>query len=73
MSQKQFSLFQTRRFLPLFVTQFLGAFNDNVFKNAMVVLIAWRFASAAGMDAQIMVTVAAPLRRPQGLLQVQIV
>ena len=59
MSNKQFSLFQTRRFLPLFVTQFLGAFNDNVFKNAMVVLIAWRFASAAGMDAQVMVTVAA--------------
>ncbi|MES2443837.1 MAG: MFS transporter [Pseudomonadota bacterium] len=25
-----------RRFLPLFVTQFLGAFNDNLFKNAMV-------------------------------------
>jgi len=58
-SQKQFSLFLTRRFLPLFVTQFLGAFNDNVFKNAMVVLIAWRLASAAQMNAQIMITVAA--------------
>jgi acyl-[acyl-carrier-protein]-phospholipid O-acyltransferase/long-chain-fatty-acid--[acyl-carrier-protein] ligase len=41
------------------VTQFLGAFNDNIFKNAMVVLIAWRLASAAGMNAQVMVTVAA--------------
>ena len=59
MSQKQFYLFKTRRFLPLFLTQFLGAFNDNIFKNAMVVLIAWRLASAAGMNAQIMVTVAA--------------
>jgi acyl-[acyl-carrier-protein]-phospholipid O-acyltransferase/long-chain-fatty-acid--[acyl-carrier-protein] ligase len=58
-SQKQFYLFKTRRFLPLFLTQFLGAFNDNIFKNAMVVLIAWRLASAAGMNAQIMVTVAA--------------
>jgi acyl-[acyl-carrier-protein]-phospholipid O-acyltransferase/long-chain-fatty-acid--[acyl-carrier-protein] ligase len=58
-SQKQFSLFQTRRFLPLFLTQFLGAFNDNIFKNAMVVLIAWKLASAAGMNAQIMITVAA--------------
>jgi MFS family permease len=28
-----------RRFLPLFVTQFLGAFNDNLFKMAMVVLV----------------------------------
>ena len=59
MSQKQLYLFKTRRFLPLFVTQFLGAFNDNIFKNAMVVLIAWRLASAAGMNAQVMVTVAA--------------
>ncbi len=29
-------LLKRRRFLPLFVTQFLGAFNDNLFKNAMV-------------------------------------
>lgn len=29
-------LLTRRRFLPLFVTQFLGAFNDNLFKNAMV-------------------------------------
>ena len=59
MSQKQFFLFQTRRFLPLLLTQFLGAYNDNIFKNAMVVLIAWRLAAAAGMNAQIMITVAA--------------
>lgn len=58
-SQRQFSLFQTRRFLPLFLTQFLGAFNDNIFKNSMVVLIAWRLAAAAGMNAQIMITLAA--------------
>ncbi len=59
MTQKQFSLLRTRRFGPLFLTQFLGAFNDNVFKNAMVVLIAWRLATAAEMNAQIMITVAA--------------
>jgi predicted MFS family arabinose efflux permease len=28
-----------RRFLPLFITQFLNAFNDNLFKMAMVVLV----------------------------------
>ncbi|MFO1242459.1 MAG: MFS transporter [Rickettsiales bacterium] len=33
------SLLTKRRFLPLFVAQFLGAFNDNVFKNAMVILL----------------------------------
>lgn len=31
-----FRLLAKRRFLPLFVTQFLGAFNDNFFKTAMV-------------------------------------
>lgn len=31
-------LMKERRFLPLFVTQFLGAFNDNLFKQAMVVV-----------------------------------
>jgi hypothetical protein len=34
----QFTLFRTQRFLPLFVTQFLGAFNDNLLKNSIGVL-----------------------------------
>ena len=29
-------LLHQRRFLPLFITQLLGAFNDNLFKNAIV-------------------------------------
>ena len=39
-------LILTRRFLPLFVTQFLGAFNDNLFKTAMVMLVTFRFSAA---------------------------
>ena len=35
----QFGLLRQRRFLPFFLTQALGAFNDNVFKNALVVLV----------------------------------
>ena len=31
-------LFKTRRFLPLFITQFMGAFNDNFFKQAACLL-----------------------------------
>ena len=31
-----------RRFLPFFITQFLGAFNDNIFKNALIILIAFQ-------------------------------
>lgn len=33
------ALLGRRRFLPLFVTQFLGAMNDNLFKNAMVLFV----------------------------------
>jgi len=35
----QFRLLRERRFLPFFLTQALGAFNDNVFRNATVLLI----------------------------------
>lgn len=37
-------LLKTRRFLPLFITQFFGAFNDNLFKNSLVILITYRMA-----------------------------
>lgn len=55
------SLLKTRRFLPLFLTQFLGAFNDNVFKNALVMLITYKLAEEVGGNAQILVTLAAGL------------
>lgn len=42
MSAPQYALLGTRRFAPLFATQFLGAFNDNLFKSAMLFLIAFR-------------------------------
>ncbi len=35
----QSSLLKTERFLPLFITQFLGAFNNNLFKNSLMVMI----------------------------------
>ncbi|MBK6435943.1 MAG: MFS transporter [Rhodanobacteraceae bacterium] len=35
----QFALLKERRFLPFFLTQALGAFNDNVFKHALIILI----------------------------------
>lgn len=53
------SILKSRRFVPLFVTQFLGAFNDNLFKNAMVTLITFRLAQQAGMEAATLVTIAA--------------
>jgi acyl-[acyl-carrier-protein]-phospholipid O-acyltransferase/long-chain-fatty-acid--[acyl-carrier-protein] ligase len=39
-------LLSARRFLPLFVTQFLGAFNDNLLKSGFVVMIAFGTATS---------------------------
>lgn len=61
MAENQFHLLTSRRFLPLFVTQFLGAFNDNVFKNALIILITFRTAQNAAMDPQMLITLAAGL------------
>lgn len=53
--QPDSSLLRQRRFLPFFITQALGAFNDNVYKNALVILVAF---GVAGMTpAQIDTTV----------------
>ena len=53
------ALTRSRQFLPLFVTQFLGAFNDNVFKNALVILITFRAATCS--ESPVLVTIAAGL------------
>ena len=44
-----FHLFSQRRFLPFFVTQFLGALNDNLFKNALLVIVV--SSAVAGADS----------------------
>lgn len=40
--QASLRLLKKRRFLPLFITQLLGAFNDNLFKNAMVLFVVYQ-------------------------------
>lgn len=57
----QFKLLTERRFLPLFVTQFLGALNDNALKNAMVILIAFQGAKLTSTSPALMVNVCAGL------------
>jgi len=54
----QFLLFRTRRFFPFFVTQFLGAFNDNFFRSAMLMLVTYRLAENVGLDSRILVNIA---------------
>lgn len=41
MAHNQFALLGQRRFLPFFITQCLGAFNDNVFRQAIIGLLFW--------------------------------
>jgi 1-acyl-sn-glycerol-3-phosphate acyltransferase len=50
-----------RRFAPYFWTQFLGAGNDNVFKNAMALLIVYQVGSVGGLSGAILVNLAAGL------------
>jgi MFS family permease len=57
----QFRLMNERRFLPFFVTQFLGAFNDNVYKNALVVLITFQAARYTTVSPGVLVNLAAGL------------
>lgn len=40
--QTSLRLLTQRRFLPLFVTQLLGAFNDNLFKQAMILFVTYQ-------------------------------
>jgi MFS family permease len=54
-----FNLLKTKRFLPLFITQFLGAFNDNFFKNALVILIAFQHHHILGLAPKEMVALSA--------------
>ncbi|MEO8411690.1 MAG: MFS transporter, partial [Propionivibrio sp.] len=55
----QLALLKTRRFAPFFVTQFLGAFNDNLYKNALVVLLTFQAASWTTLTPEILTNLAA--------------
>src|SRR5580765_6939738 len=53
----QGELLRVRRFAPFFWTQLLGALNDNVFKNALVILFAFG-ATAGGLSPDVLVNLA---------------
>jgi 1-acyl-sn-glycerol-3-phosphate acyltransferase len=55
----QFSLLASRRFGPFFGTQFLGAFNDNLFKNALVVLLTFQTAQWTSLAPGLLANLAA--------------
>jgi acyl-[acyl-carrier-protein]-phospholipid O-acyltransferase / long-chain-fatty-acid--[acyl-carrier-protein] ligase len=53
--ESQFNLLKTRRFLPLFVAQAIGAFNDNGLRNAIIILITFDLAVNQGWNATLFV------------------
>ncbi|MEM7138511.1 MAG: MFS transporter [Myxococcota bacterium] len=57
----QATLLRRRRFSPFFATQFFGAFNDNLFKNALMVTVAYRSSTLAGLSTQSVIAMAAGL------------
>lgn len=60
MSQhSQFRLFAQRRFLPFYLTQFSGAFNDNLYKNALLLLITYGAGDVLGLSVNLIVNLAA--------------
>ena len=57
----QFGLMRERRFLPFFLTQFLGAFNDNAYKNALIILVGFNASDWGGMSTGMLSNIAAGL------------
>ena len=52
----QFQLMREKRFRPFFWTQFLGAFNDNVFKTALITLVTFRAGQLTSLDGKTLAT-----------------
>jgi hypothetical protein len=60
-ARSQFVLLRERRFLPFFLTQFLGALNDNVLRNGLIFLFTFHAVTVAGLAPSLMVNLSAAL------------
>jgi 1-acyl-sn-glycerol-3-phosphate acyltransferase len=58
-NHSQFKLFKERRFMPFFVTQGLGAFNDNIFKNGLAALLVFESSQMAGLNTDQIINLSA--------------
>lgn len=56
-----FSLLKTRRFAPFFWTQFFGAFNDNVFKQALIIFITYKSSKEIAAQSDLYINLSAGL------------
>jgi len=60
-SGSQFRLLGQRRYLPFFIAQAFGAFNDNVYKNVLVILATYQAASYTDIDPALLTNLAGGL------------
>ena len=58
MVSNQFYLFKDRRFLPIFLVQFLGCLNDGILKNALIILVTFKLANELTIEPYILVMLA---------------
>jgi len=60
-TKNEFSLLAQKRFLPFFITQFLGAYNDNVFKNSLIIMIAFQGSRLTSINTDVLTNLSAGL------------
>lgn len=60
-THSQFALLGKKRFLPLFLTQLCGAFNDNIFKQSLILAILYKLSLSADADRSLLVNLCALL------------
>lgn len=60
-SSRPMNILASKAFFPYFITQVLGAFNDNVFKNALILMVTFAAANSLPFDSNIMINAAAGL------------
>ncbi|MCC4858094.1 MFS transporter [Vibrio lentus] len=60
-NDSQSSLLTQKRFLPYFITQFLGAFNDNIFKNVLLLFVAFASVDTLPISSNLFINLAAGL------------
>ncbi|KOO08470.1 MFS transporter [Vibrio hepatarius] len=61
MPNSQTSLLGQKRFLPYFITQFFGAFNDNIFKNVLLLFVAFAGTGLLPVSSNLFINLAAGL------------
>lgn len=59
--QNPYHLLKSRRFLPLFIVQFLGAMNDNIYKSSLIILISFSLAEQQALSPKMPLAIATGL------------